>query len=167
MILYVEGNYIHSFYILFTFLCHNFTEDEKENHLVPQIQKLKVPREAGISILNTMNDVPMNESFKRLVRGMPSSRRSSILACLATQHKPLHKRPLQNKRQTPTKKKMRANFDAHHADIEDGPPREATTAARIMSTSRQSLSPRSIRRGLFIDDSEMDLELVSQSSLHQ
>ncbi|EHA8589890.1 ubiquitin carboxyl-terminal hydrolase 21 [Cocos nucifera] len=140
-------------------------EDEKENHLIPQFQKeLKVPKKVGIPILNTMKDVPMTEPLKRLVRGMPSSRRSSILACLATQHKPLHKRPLQDESQRPAKKRMRANFDSHHADIEDGSPRKATTAARLTSTSRQSLSPRSIRRGLFIDDSESDLELVSRQS---
>ncbi|XP_008796260.2 ubiquitin carboxyl-terminal hydrolase 21-like [Phoenix dactylifera] len=132
-------------------------EDEKENHLIPQFQgELKLTREVGKPTLNTMKDVPMNEPLKRLVRGMPGSRRSSILACLATQHKPLHRRPLQDKGQLPSNKRMRASLD--------GSSREATAAAQLTSASRQSLSPRSIRRGLFIDDSELDLELVSRQS---
>lgn len=90
--------------LLYTFLlsynfrfCHP-TEDEKDD--LPPAEECKAANEQTYQPVGNQtapepmkDDTQVNKAFNRLIRGMPKSRRSGILACLASQHESSRKRP--------------------------------------------------------------------------
>ncbi|XP_020248080.1 ubiquitin carboxyl-terminal hydrolase 21-like isoform X2 [Asparagus officinalis] len=112
-------------------------DDEKENHLIPRgnIGSRFNKEEVKTSALEPKRVPFIGGPLKRLVRGMPSLRRSSILACLPPNHMSLNQRsPLTSK--TPSLNKKRR-----------------TLKESSMMDSSRSLSPGAVRRGLFGNDS--------------
>ncbi|XP_042439618.1 ubiquitin carboxyl-terminal hydrolase 21-like [Zingiber officinale] len=74
------------------------TEDEKDD--LPPAEECKAANEQTYQPVGNQtapepmkDDTQVNKAFNRLIRGMPKSRRSGILACLASQHESSRKRP--------------------------------------------------------------------------
>ncbi|XP_042462291.1 ubiquitin carboxyl-terminal hydrolase 21-like [Zingiber officinale] len=117
-------------------------EDEKDDSPPAEELKAAANKENQPVLESTNDDTQANKAFNRLVRGMPKSRRSGILACLTSQHGSFRKRSL-NLGDSSGSKRTKV-----HGVHDDG----SQQKSRTMS---QSLSPRSIRRGLFIEGSNM------------
>lgn len=118
----------------------NCADDDEENHLIPQLQvKLNPTSKAKTNAPEPSKDEQVNEAFNRLVRGMPSSRRSGILACIASQQTNLRRsQPISI--QSSGSKRCKVGTSVHFN------PEQRSTEA-----SGRSLSPHSIRQGLFVN----------------
>lgn len=130
--------------LLLAYNIHSCDPAENEKDDSPPAEELKATakKENQPVLEPTKGDTQVNKAFNRLVRGMPKSRRSGILACLTSQHGSFRKRSL-NLGESSGSKRTKVH------GVHD----ESQQRSRTMS---QSLSPRSIRRGLFIEGPNMN-----------
>lgn len=123
-------------------------EEEKEN-LIPQVSvvpKGKGSKEVGAAAPMTAKNV--DPSLTKLLRGLPNSRRSGLMSCLPPSSKHTRKRaPLTPGRQ-PFDKRMK-DFNFNSSDGEERPGQQPTRNQQLVKDSTKSLSPQSLRRGLF------------------
>ncbi|PKA53227.1 Ubiquitin carboxyl-terminal hydrolase 20 [Apostasia shenzhenica] len=118
-------------------------EEDKENHLISQnYVGSKGTKEVGKCIINAVQSAHLLP----LMRQMPSSRRSKLMACLNGSPEPLRKRPFSSKSDQPSRKKQ-IMTSSHQISA-------SKNRADYRSTSSKSLSPRSIRGLLFDGDTD-------------
>lgn len=130
-------------------------EDEKESYLIPQVNVgRKGNKKVGRTILKpTLHACCTSEPIKRLMRAMPSSRRSDIFSCLPPEGKVVSKMsPLVSKTHTFNKKRRAIFSDRLPSNAEKGQQWRPIPGASSPMPSSRSLSPSAFKRGLFGDD---------------
>ncbi|XP_020581703.1 ubiquitin carboxyl-terminal hydrolase 21-like isoform X2 [Phalaenopsis equestris] len=128
-------------------------EDDKENRIT-SLNHGSLKASSNQSKLNTV--INTDRSLTRIMKGMPTSRRLGLLACLQGLPEPGSKQPLASKSAPPLKKRKSMSSDL--------PPLNGKESPHHRSTKAKSLSPHSIRRCLIEDDSDMSFEFGSGDS---
>ncbi|KAJ6804338.1 ubiquitin carboxyl-terminal hydrolase 21-like isoform X1 [Iris pallida] len=126
------------------------SEEEKEN-TIPQVnvapEAKKVDQEGEAAPVAAKSVDP---SLTRLLRGLPNSRRSGLMSCLPPSSKPVGKRASLATGRQAFEKRRKGFSEVNSSDGEGGHCRQPTRVRQQLTTaSSKSLSPRSLKRGLF------------------